>query len=445
MANVQKNLQRIVQVRNPKYVPNGPKSYVYLLRKYKFAPTLDGPYYVKNHVHQQGKFGVDKLIGGKAHVQPKLMKKKGPPHQAPAAHDGEVTAEDQQNDSQYLCPVTIGTPPQKFDLDFDTGSADLWMFSTELDPTTLSAAKGKHNIYDPKKSSTWQKTDGATWKISYGDGSSASGDVGTDVLNVGGLVIQNQTIELAKQLSPEFSSGVGDGLLGLAFDVINTVTPGGAKSPVDNMIAQGDIPKEMELFTAHLSSWRDAGQSDGNSFYTFGYIDQKVLQDAGVSAPSYVPVDSSGGFWLFESASATVNGNTIPRTGNTAIADTGTTLALVDDATCKAIYDAIPGSTYDTAQQGYVFPATTQPADLPVVQFAVGANLFTVPKEALSFADAGNGNVYGGIQSRGTMTFDILGDTWLKGVYAIFDLGNNQFGAVQRADPTGDKIGAPQA
>ena len=34
------------------------------------------------------------------------------------------------------------------------------------------------------------------------------------------------------------------------------------------------------------------------------------------------------------------------------------------------------------------------------------------------------------------MTFDILGDTFLKSIYAIFDQGNKQFGAVQRTDNT---------
>jgi hypothetical protein len=47
-----------------------------------------------------------------------------------------------------------------------------------------------------------------------------------------------------------------------------------------------------------------------------------------------------------------------------------------------------------------------------------------VPKEALSFADAGSGMVYGGIQSRGDMTFDILGDTFLKGIYAVSRLAS---------------------
>ena len=40
---------------------------------------------------------------------------------------GDVPAEDSQNDSEYLCHVTIGTPGKTFTLDFDTGSADLWV------------------------------------------------------------------------------------------------------------------------------------------------------------------------------------------------------------------------------------------------------------------------------------------------------------------------------
>jgi hypothetical protein len=220
-------------------------------------------------------------------------------------------------------------------------------------------------------------------------------------------------------MSAQFVQGAGDGLLGLAWGNINTVTPKQVQTPVENMITEAAIPKTAELFTANLGSWRDANEPDkGVSFYTFGYIDQDVIKASGQEI-SWTPVDNSQGFWMFDSTSATVNGKTVDQSGNTAIADTGTTLALVADATCKAIYDAIPGSTYDSTQQGYLFPANTAVDKLPVVTFAVGDKQFVVQKEDLGFADAGNGMVYGGIQSRGTMTFDILGDTFLKGIYAV--------------------------
>lgn len=172
-------------------------------------------------------------------------------------------------------------------------------------------------------------------------------------------------------------------------------------------------------FWLRLGSWRDADEPDkGESFYTFGYIDQDTITASGQEI-FYTPIDNSEGFWMFDSTSAIVNGQTVDQSGNTAIADTGTTLALVADATCKAIYDAIPNSTYDSTQQGYLFPSGTTADQLPVVTFAVGNKQFTIQKEDLAFADAGNGMVYGGIQSRGSMTFDILGDTFLKSVYAV--------------------------
>lgn len=43
---------------------------------------------------------------------------------------GTVVATPQQYDSEYLCPVTIGS--QTFTLDFDTGSSDLWVLGSGL-------------------------------------------------------------------------------------------------------------------------------------------------------------------------------------------------------------------------------------------------------------------------------------------------------------------------
>ncbi|KAI9927571.1 hypothetical protein ASPWEDRAFT_44896 [Aspergillus wentii DTO 134E9] len=414
---------------NQHYKKSGTKSYVQLMRKYRFNPTKEGPYYLGSALQQTGRPYTEKAVGGKAHILHSLRKKS-----AESGKTGEVEADDVQNDAMYLAEVDIGTPAQKLNLDFDTGSADLWVWSTEL-PSDVSSQHKDGKVFDPSKSSTFSKKDGSTWEISYGDGSSASGDVGNDIVNIGGVAIKDQAVELANKMSSAFAQGAGDGLLGLAFSNINTVKPLAVKTPVESMIAQSDIPKSTALFTAKLGSWKDANEPDkGESFYTFGYIDQDTVKAAGEEEVHYTPVDNSQGFWMFDSASATINGKSISRAGNKAIADTGTTLALVDDETCQAIYDAIPGASYDNDSQGYIYPSNTTVDKLPTVTFAVGDKQFTVQKEDLGFVEAKSGYFYGGIQSRGSMSMDILGDTFLKGIYAVFDVGNLRFGAVQRKE-----------
>lgn len=80
------------------------------------------------------------------------------------------------------------------------------------------------------------------------------------MLDLGGLKVENQAIELAKELSQQFAQGNGSGLLGLAFSSINTVKPDQQKTPVDNIIAQQ--PERSQLFTAYLGSWRDKDEPD---------------------------------------------------------------------------------------------------------------------------------------------------------------------------------------
>jgi hypothetical protein len=126
--------------------------------------------------------------------------------------------------------------------------------------------------------------------------------VGTDNVTIGGLTIKNQAIELAKQMSAQFVQGTGDGLLGLAFGSINTVTPHRVQTPVENMISQEDIPKSAELFTAYLGSWRDAsGTTQSESFYTFGFIDQETVAASGT--------DISYTLWIAVKASGALNPN----------------------------------------------------------------------------------------------------------------------------------------
>lgn len=92
-----------------------------------------------------------------------------------------------------------------------------WVFSDELPPNE----RGVHSIYKP--SSKGKKMDGYSWKISYGDGSSANGNVWKDTVSVGGVTAHDQAIEAAQQVSQQFIKDKNnDGLLGLGFSSINT-------------------------------------------------------------------------------------------------------------------------------------------------------------------------------------------------------------------------------
>lgn len=133
--------------------------------------------------------------------------------------DGEVLATPEANEIEYLSPVTIGG--QSFNLNFDTGSSDLWMFSSLL-PASLI---GNHSAYNPSLSPTYTELENATWSISYGDGSGASGTVGFDTVDVGGTTVDRQCIELATRISTAFTRDpASDGLLGLGFSSINRVS-----------------------------------------------------------------------------------------------------------------------------------------------------------------------------------------------------------------------------
>lgn len=135
---------------------------------------------------------------------------------------GSASATPEEYDVEYLTPVQIGNPPQTLNLDFDTGSADLWVYSSATPPSDVNGQE----VYNPSASNTSSKLQGSTWDISYGDGSSSSGDVYYDNVTVGGLSVYPMAVEAATDVSAEFTADSDiDGLLGLAFSKLNTVSP----------------------------------------------------------------------------------------------------------------------------------------------------------------------------------------------------------------------------
>lgn len=161
---------------------------------------------------------------------------------------GSAVNTPEEYDVEYLTPVQIGTPPQTLNINFDTGSSDLWVYSTE----TPSSEVNGQAVYDPTSSNTSAKQDEMSWSISYGDGSSSSGDVYYDTVSIGGLSVTNMAVEVAAKVSSEFTSDNDmDGLLGLGFSNLNTVSPtqqetffGKANSSLDNPLFTVDLKKQ---------------------------------------------------------------------------------------------------------------------------------------------------------------------------------------------------------
>ena len=96
--------------------------------------------------------------------------------------------------------IEVGTPATKFTVDFDTGSSDLFLPG----PDCGSTCSG-HTTYDPSSSST-SKDVGKTFSLSYGDGSTVSGEQYTDTVSIAGLTATGQTLGAAKQYSTGFQS-----------------------------------------------------------------------------------------------------------------------------------------------------------------------------------------------------------------------------------------------
>ncbi|KII84530.1 hypothetical protein PLICRDRAFT_179353 [Plicaturopsis crispa FD-325 SS-3] len=429
---------KVVLTKVEKWAPNGPQDYARTVRKYNITPSshqtviftrdsklirvypTDGKKQASlldkfKHIVKRGEQNAQVVFKGAGGI--KTVDKA---RVDPASGEGEVPADDVQNDLEYVVPVKVGTPGVSLKLDFDTGSSDLWVFSTALKLSTEQ--EKEHTIYDPSASSTAKLQSHEKWNISYGDGSSASGTVYHDSVTVGDVTIAGQGVEAATKASSSFLSPGSDGLLGLAWPALNTVTPSAEKTPVEQMIAQKLIAQP--LFTVKLD--KAGGSDEGGSFYTFGTIDSSVALTGDIT---YVDVDNSNGFWEFPTKSLKIGSTTLPRR-TTAIADTGTTLLLLEDAAVEAIYKQIKGAKLSNTAGGWVVPAGAAVGDLGV---EVGGVTYTIPGEDIKFADNGDGTFYGSVQSRGNNPQDIWGDVFLKRVYTVFNVGEKKIGFGQRA------------
>ncbi|MED6175048.1 hypothetical protein PIB30_074854 [Stylosanthes scabra] len=234
-------------------------------------------------------------------------------------------------DSQYFGEIGIGSPPQYFNVVFDTGSSNLWVPSSKC---IFSIACYFHSKYKSKISSTYTEI-GTSCKIPYGRGS-IYGFFSQDDVKVGHIIIKDQVFaEITKEGSLAFLALHYDGILGLGFIDISV----GEVTPVwYNMIDQGYIRQNVFSLWLNKNPMAEIGGE-----IVFGGIDTRHFR----GEHTYVPI-SQKGYWQIDVGDVLLaNRSTGLCEGScSAIVDSGTSLIAGPTSVVTQINHAIGAQGY---------------------------------------------------------------------------------------------------
>lgn len=318
--------------------------------------------------------------------------------------EGNIVINDYEN-SQYYGQISLGTPGQKFNVIFDTGSADLWVASSKCDSSC-----GTHAEYDSSKSSTYV-ANGQAFNITYGSGP-VGGYESQDICTLGGLGVKSQIfaeVTNAAGLGAAYKLGKFDGILGLAFPVLSV-----NKVPTvfQNVWDQKLIPSNEFAFYLGNSA-RDFGE------LTLGGYDSTRF----TGNLAWVPLKAAT-YWEITLGSLNVNG-VVYGAGNNAIVDSGTSLLTGPSDSVKAIAKAIGAKQFIAGE--YLVDCT---ATLPNFDFVINGATYTLTSADYLIPD-------GDVCLLGMMGLDIprptgplwiLGDIFMRKYYTVFDVANTRVG-----------------
>ncbi|KAJ7767988.1 aspartyl protease [Mycena maculata] len=338
---------------------------------------------------------------------------------------------DQQGDSSYFSTISIGTPPQSFDVILDTGSSDLFVLDSSCRQCSDVGVP-----FDSSQSSTFKEgsTSQAT-VIQYGSGS-VEGFIATDTVTMGSYSTSSQGFLLAEELDANLIEAPVSGLMGLAFQGLAQTQ---AVPFWMSLINSNQVPApEMAFQLARSTSENDA---PGGTF-TLGGTNSSLFTG---SIEFHNLVDASPPqFWMLSLSAATVQGQSVSITsGNSALTaiDTGTTAIGGPTTDVAAFWAAVPGATAargEDAEGFFEFPCTT----------TVNATLsFGGVAWPINPDDMNLGPIEEGSSMCAGALFDIslgaavsssspswvVGDTFLKNVYTVFRQNPMSVGFAQLA------------
>lgn len=309
-------------------------------------------------------------------------------------------------DAQYYGPITIGTPGQKFNVIFDTGSSNLWIPSI----VCKSLACLHMGKYNSAHSSTY-KADGRAMNIQYGSGTVA-GTVDIDVVNIAGSNVQSVYFGEMKNLSWNFVGASFDGILGLAFQSIS----------IDNLPTVLDLYYQQGFMTSNsFSFYLTQTESSSGSSLVLGGINPKYF----TGTMKYYPLIAEN-YFMISIASASVNGKRVTINSFNGIVDSGTSV-IVGSPSVIDIMLAEIGAI------GQI--ACSKVPSLPTISFTIGTDVYPLPPSMYILQVTDQQGQVQCVVGLTAMNFPssfgttvILGDAFIKYYYTHFDKGGQRVG-----------------
>uniref|UniRef100_A0A8B9XUM2 Peptidase A1 domain-containing protein n=2 Tax=Bos TaxID=9903 RepID=A0A8B9XUM2_BOSMU len=308
-------------------------------------------------------------------------------------------------DLVYVGRITIGTPPQEFQVVFDTGSSDLWVPSDFC----TSPACSTHVRFRHLQSSTFRLTN-KTFRITYGSGR-MKGVVVHDTVRIGNLVSTDQPFGLSVE-EYGFEGRIYDGVLGLNYPNISF---SGAIPIFDKLKNQGAISEPV--FAFYLSKDEREG-----SVVMFGGVDHRYYE----GELNWVPLIQAGD-WSVHMDRISIERKIIACSdGCKALVDTGTSDIVGPRRLVNNIHRLI--GAIPRGSEHYV--PCSEVNTLPSIVFTINGINYPVPGRAYILKDD-RGRCYTTFQenrvSSSTETW-YLGDVFLRLYFSVFDRGNDRIG-----------------
>lgn len=322
-------------------------------------------------------------------------------------------------DLYYLADIYLGSNRQNLQVDFDTGSSDLWVIAAGSD----AASQASNGVFDKSKSSTY-KSLGTRFEIEYGDGTTSQGTWSTDQIAFsasGGNVVKNL------QFADVTTSQIPYGIFGIG--------PSGNEASIQDdepeyqnfpqLLAQQGITNKAS-YSLYLNA---QGASTGSLI--FGGIDQAKYSGRLVSLPQKDPNQ------LTVALSTVTFGSKAVLVNDQVLLDSGTTLTYLPTDVFNALGSQYKG-TLEHDRDGTEFwgiPCDLQGSD---VKYNFNGISITVPLANLIAQNDDGTCALGVIQA--DLNGNILGDNFLRSAYVYYDLTDKTISLAQVKYTTASNI-----